>query len=95
MHIWHIASVFENYVRDTGCLINRKDVDAAAQYGKSYGEMLLYVPENIRSSIESLNRTLTSDIEDPSAQYMFKNICKALSEHSPRIERKNRNKPNE
>ena len=94
-YLHHRAEVIERYVKSTGAIIHWNDKESQIEYGKSYGEILLYVSGSLRTSIESLNYRISnwgnlSDDDFKSMQMSFNDICKALSENSPRVKTKKR-----
>lgn len=79
----HQAEAIENYIRDTGSVISSPKEDNLTSYGKSVGEILLYVPQPLCDEISALHKLITS-YDWSNAQDRYLKLYQGLAEYHPR-----------
>ncbi len=85
------AEIIENYVHCTGQYLQYKTLENAATYGAAYGEVLLYLSDDLQQAVVSLNNTIQRNRPStPHELTVFNAVCTALSEYAPRAKKKKR-----
>lgn len=79
----HQAEAIENYIRDTGSVISSHLEENLTAYGKSVGEILLYVPQPLCEEISALHNLITS-YDWSNTQDRYLKLCQDLAEYHPR-----------
>ena len=78
----HRAEVIEAYIRATGAVLKYADQASLLEYGRCYGEVLLYAPDDVRRDIVKLEDIRIGASSE--ATKLFMSICIALAENPPR-----------
>lgn len=81
----HKAHAIENYLRCAGAVLESGRGDAS-EYGKSMGEILLYVSDSLRDKIVELDTCFKATETRLASTPIFAHICEELSQESPRIQ---------
>lgn len=85
------AEIIENYVRCTGQYLQNKTSENATAYGAAYGEVLLYLSDDLQQAVATLNDTIQRGKPAvPHELTVFNAVCTALSEYAPRVKKKKR-----
>ncbi len=92
----HKADVIENYAGAACRMLHWDNEETRVEYSKCYGQILILAPEYVRQDIIALDNLLYNeykteqDVRD--AKNLLNRICSELSQHSPRVKAKKRNK---
>ncbi len=79
----HRAEVIETYITTAGAAIQEQTFQTMNAFGRSAGEIYLYLPENLWPLIESLNEELSSGDVSGAGQTLS-SLCKLLSAENVR-----------
>lgn len=85
----HKAEIIEKYASSACRMMYWVDQHSRDEYSKSFGELLLIVPDDLREKLKEFDQIVTSD-EWPDGEPpkdLFFDICSDLAEHSPRIKK--------
>lgn len=79
----HRAQVIETYITTAGAAIQEPSHQTMVSFGKSAGEIYLYVPDTLWRQIDTLNEEI-ADGDTDAAEATFTMLCKALSKENIR-----------
>lgn len=88
----HRAEAIETFIRTAGAAIRVQTNETMRDYGQAYGEMFLYAPHELWDDIIALNKEIMNFDDFQKTYVKFAELCKALSEHSPRKVKQRRNR---
>ena len=78
-YVKHRAEILERYLRNVGALIATEGhITAREEYLRSYGEVFLYLPEDLHQSAKTLD-SLLDNHEYRNARIVFSSLCKDLA----------------
>lgn len=84
----HRAEVIERYINSVGSFARTGDLTFLAEYGKSYGEIFLYVDKSLWPKLDNINELLKTrrslDVMD-----VLVDLCKALDVKAVRPTKQN------
>lgn len=86
-YVQHRAKVIESYVRATGQVVRMHTEEAVAEYGRTFGEILVYISDPaLIKKMEELDTKINKFLaKDPSAVKLFYSICEDLRKSPPRM----------
>ncbi len=86
------ARAIEQYARSACRMMYWDDKDSRAEYSKSFGELLIVVPNEIRDKLKKFDEIITDEMQPDyeEAKTLFYDICSDLSKHTPRVKENKR-----
>lgn len=72
------ADAISAYIRSAGAYVQNPRSETAAEYGRAYGEIFLYVPESLWGQISALNEKIVAKCQTPDVYAELSAVCMEL-----------------